>query len=176
MLSTSPLWWCCRWKTQLRTFSGRRGSFTRTPNWWGRWTTPKSGSTRGNFSKPFTSRYSTPSPTPCVGLTPSSHSSAAQTWNLNCLTPVAKNTSVVAVEETCALFHVSLMFTFYRWPTELAVVVVWFLLSFYSLFCFFPFTEILSTDEQGCFSFLIRLAQVSFFFPALSQMSGWPLG
>lgn len=46
-----------RWKTQLRMFSGRRGSSIRTPNWWGRWTTPESGSTRGNFSKPFTSRY-----------------------------------------------------------------------------------------------------------------------
>lgn len=56
-----------RWKTQLRMFSGRRGSSTRTPNWWGRWTTPESGSTRGNFSKPFTSRYhplTPPPPTP----------------------------------------------------------------------------------------------------------------
>lgn len=49
-----------RWKTQLRMFSGRRGSSTRTPNWWGRWTTPESGSTRGSFSKPFTSRYRAP--------------------------------------------------------------------------------------------------------------------
>lgn len=174
MLSTSPLWWCCRWKTQLRTFSGRRGSFTRTPNWWGRWTTPKSGSTRGNFSKPFTSRYSTPSPTPCVGLTPSSHSSAAQTWNLNCLTPVAKNTSVVAVEETCALFHVSLMFTFYRWPTELAVVVVWFLLSFYSLFFSIHWNTIHWWTRLFFFSYQIGSSE--FFFSALSQMSGWPLG
>ena len=93
-----------RWKTQLRMFSGRRGSSTRTLNWWGRWTTPESGSTRGNSSKPFTSRYPPPLPRlltdlrysrwlqtffPCsvfVWLT-----NAAQSWNLNCLTPVAKN-------------------------------------------------------------------------------------
>lgn len=86
-----------RWKTQLRMFSGRHGLSTRTPNWWERWTTPESGSTRGNFSKPFTSRYRTPDLVPPVGLTPHSSSSvlvwftdATQTWNLNCLTPVAK--------------------------------------------------------------------------------------
>jgi len=45
-----------RWKTQLLMFSGRRGSFIKTPSWWGRWTTPKSGNTNASSFKPFTSK------------------------------------------------------------------------------------------------------------------------
>lgn len=91
-----------RWRTLLQTFSGRLGSSTRTPSWWGRWTTPESGSTRGNSSKPFTSTYC-----PCTRV---SHVSlqlrllcdGTTSWALNCLTPVVQGNSNGATDE--ALF------------------------------------------------------------------------
>lgn len=91
-----------RLRTLLQTFSGRPGSSTRTPSWWGRWTTPESGSTRGNSSKPFTSTYRPCTSVPHVSLQLRLLCDGTTFWALNCLTPVAQGYSDGGTDE--ALF------------------------------------------------------------------------